>query len=193
MRREDLDLCLSDFVAPVDSGLDDWLGAFTVTAGLGAEALAASHEASHDDYGAIMVKALADRLAEAFAEYAHARVRRELWGYAADESLDNHGLIAEAFRGIRPAPGYPACPDHTEKRTLFALLDVTETIGVSLTESCAMSPAASVSGWYFAHPDAAYFGVGRLGRDQVEDYARRKGWSVEEAERWLGPNLGYTP
>ena len=185
--------CLSDYVAPTHSGRADWLGAFTVTAGIGAAELAAAYEAAHDDYHAIMVKALADRLAEAFAERLHQLVRTELWGYAPAETLDNDALIAEEFVGIRPAPGYPACPDHTEKRTLFELLDVEESIGVALTESCAMTPAASVSGWYLSHPDARYFGVGRIGRDQVADYARRKGWTLEEAERWLAPNLGYDP
>jgi 5-methyltetrahydrofolate--homocysteine methyltransferase len=140
-----------------------------------------------------MAKALADRIAEALAEYIHEQVRHVFWGYAADETLDNEALIAEAYRGIRPAPGYPACPDHSEKRVLFDLLGVEESIGVNLTETYAMVPSASVSGWYFSHPEARYFGVGRLGRDQVEDYARRKGWSVEDAERWLAPNLGYTP
>jgi 5-methyltetrahydrofolate--homocysteine methyltransferase len=140
-----------------------------------------------------MAKALADRLAEAFAERLHQRVRTEFWGYAPDERLDNAALVAERFRGIRPAPGYPACPEHTEKRTLFAVLDASRTAGISLTESCAMQPAASVSGWYLAHPEAHYFGVGRIGRDQAEDYARRKGWTVEEAERWLSSNLAYDP
>jgi 5-methyltetrahydrofolate--homocysteine methyltransferase len=186
-------LCLSDFVHTRGSGSPDWIGAFAVTAGHGAEELAASLEAKHDDYGAILVKSLADRLAEALAEHMHALVRREIWGYASRESLDNASLIAEAYQGIRPAPGYPACPDHTEKRTLFGLLAAEPTIGIRLTESCAMTPAASVSGWYFAHPEARYFGVGRIGRDQLEDYASRKGWTVQEAEQWLGPNLGYDP
>jgi 5-methyltetrahydrofolate--homocysteine methyltransferase len=186
-------LCLSDFVAPAGSGRQDWLGAFAVTAGHGVDELVAQHEAAHDDYSAILVKSLADRLAEALAERMHERVRRELWGYAPEESLGNDALIDEAYRGIRPAPGYPACPDHTEKRTLFALLDAEARAGVELTESCAMLPAASVSGWYFAHPAARYFGVGRIGRDQVADYARRKGWSLGEAERWLAPSLGYEP
>ena len=185
-------LCLSDFVHPAGAPARDWMGAFAVTIH-GAEALAAELEAGHDDYNAILVKSLADRLAEALAERMHEVVRTELWGYAPDESLDNDALIAESYRGIRPAPGYPACPDHTEKRTLFELLDAEERIGVELTESCAMTPAASVSGWYLAHPRAKYFGVGRLGRDQVEDYAQRKGWSVSDAERWLAPNLGYEP
>ena len=184
---------LSDFVAPAGSGKPDWIGAFAVTAGFGADALVESMRAEHDDYGAILVKSLADRLAEAAAEMMHERVRRELWGYASDERLSNAEMIAEAYRGIRPAPGYPACPDHTEKGTLFSLLDAQRRIGVQLTESYAMTPPASVAGWYFAHPEAAYFGIGRLGRDQVEDYARRKGWSLQEAEQWLSPNLGYEP
>jgi 5-methyltetrahydrofolate--homocysteine methyltransferase len=186
-------LCLSDFVSPSDGGTPDWIGAFAVTAGHGVEELAASFEAEHDDYSSILLKSLADRLAEALAERLHEVVRRELWGYAAREDLGGSALIAESYQGIRPAPGYPACPDHTEKDTLFDLLDVEERIGVRLTESCAMTPAASVSGWYFAHPAARYFGVGRVGRDQVEDYATRKGWTVAEAERWLAPNLGYDP
>jgi 5-methyltetrahydrofolate--homocysteine methyltransferase len=186
-------LCLTDFVAPAGSGRHDWLGAFAVTAGHGAAELVAKLEAEHDDYRAILVKSLADRLAEALAERMHARVRRELWGYAPDEALANDALIEEAYRGIRPAPGYPACPDHTEKSTLFELLDTEAAVGIELTESCAMLPAAAVSGWYFAHPEARYFGVGRLGRDQVTDYARRKGWSVSEAERWLAPSLAYEP
>jgi 5-methyltetrahydrofolate--homocysteine methyltransferase len=183
---------LSDFVAPASSGHSDWIGAFAVTVA-GAEELTARLEAQHDDYGAILVKALADRLAEASAERAHEIVRKSLWRYAPEESLDNEALIQESYRGIRPAPGYPACPDHTEKRALFELLDAKRRIGVQLTESCAMLPASSVSGWYFAHPRAKYFGIGRIGRDQVEDYARRKGWAVAEAERWLAPNLGYDP
>jgi len=186
-------LCLADFVAPKDSGAADWVGAFAVTTGHGLEALVRDFEARHDDYNAILAKALADRLAEAFAERLHERVRRELWGYAADEALANDDLIAEKYRGIRPAPGYPACPDHTEKRTLFALLDVEARTGITLTESCAMWPAAAVSGWYFAHPEAHYFGVGRIGKDQAADYARRKGLTLKEAERWLAPNLNYDP
>jgi 5-methyltetrahydrofolate--homocysteine methyltransferase len=186
-------LCLTDWVAPRATGLPDYVGAFAVTAGIGVDELVRRFEADHDDYSAIMAKALADRLAEAFAERLHQRVRTEFWGYAPDERLDNAALIAERFRGIRPAPGYPACPEHTEKRTLFALLDAERTAGITLTESCAMWPAASVSGWYLAHPEAHYFGVGRVGRDQVADYARRKGWTVEEAERWLAANLAYEP
>ena len=185
--------CLSDFVAPRGSGLDDHVGAFAVTAGLGAAERIAAFKAEHDDYSAILLEALADRLAEAFAERLHERVRRELWGYAAHERLDNQALIAEAYSGIRPAPGYPACPDHTEKSTLFELLDATAATGIELTESMAMWPGASVSGWYFAHPESQYFVVGRLGRDQVQDYAARKGWTLAEAERWLDANLGYLP
>jgi 5-methyltetrahydrofolate--homocysteine methyltransferase len=183
--------CLADFVAPLVSGRCDYLGAFAVTTGIGADALAAAFERDNDDYNAIMVKALADRLAEAFAEYLHARARRE-WGYGTSEQLTVDDLIHERYRGIRPAFGYPACPDHSEKRKLFALLDA-ERAGLTLTESCAMLPAASVSGLYFAHPAASYFTVGRVGRDQVEDYARRKGAEVSEVERWLAPNLAYEP
>ncbi|MCB1629126.1 MAG: methionine synthase, partial [Xanthomonadales bacterium] len=187
------DLCLSDFIAPSGSGVDDWIGAFAVTAGIGIERKLAEFEAAHDDYNAILLKALADRLAEALAERLHQRIRTEFWGYASDESLDNEALIAERYQGIRPAPGYPACPDHTEKATIFALLDAQASIGVSLTESYAMYPAAAVSGLYFAHPQSQYFVVGKLDREQVADYARRKGWNLEEAERWLAPNLGYEP
>jgi 5-methyltetrahydrofolate--homocysteine methyltransferase len=182
---------LADFVAPREAGIVDHVGAFAVTAGIGADALAARFEREHDDYRAILVKALADRLAEAFAEWLHLRARRD-WSYGKDEHLSNDELIDEKYRGIRPAFGYPACPDHTEKRRLMALLR-SEEIGISLTESCAMWPAASVSGLYFAHPQARYFAVGRIGRDQVEDYARRKGTTVAEIERWLAPNLGYQP
>ena len=185
--------CLSDFVAPKETGLTDHLGAFVVTTGLGLDELCASLEKEHDDYGSIMAKALADRLAEAFAERLHQRVRRDLWGHEAGDGLSNADLISERYSGIRPAPGYPACPDHTEKRTLFELLDAERHTGVSLTESCAMLPGASVSGWYFAHPEAHYFGVGRIGKDQVTDYAERKGMSMADAERWLQPNLGYEP
>ena len=185
--------CLSDFVAPRDTGTADYLGAFAVTAGTGLEALCRRFERDHDDYSSIMAKALADRLAEAFAERLHERVRRELWGYATEENLNGEALIAESYTGIRPAPGYPACPDHTAKHTLFELLDATRHTGIRLTESYAMTPAASVAGWYFAHPRAHYFGVGRIGRDQVEDYARRRGMDVRETERWLAPNLAYDP
>ena len=184
-------LALADFVAPQGAGVEDFIGAFAVTAGIGLEPLVADFEKAHDDYGAIMAKALADRLAEAFAERLHQRVRQEWWGYAPGEALDSKGLIAERYQGIRPAPGYPACPDHTEKQTLFNLLRPETHAGISLTESFAMLPVASVSGWYFWHPEAQYFGVGRIERDQVEDYARRKGISLAEAERWLRPNLNY--
>jgi 5-methyltetrahydrofolate--homocysteine methyltransferase len=191
--NQDANLCLADYVAPKDSGSADYIGAFAVTAGIGIEDKLAQFEADHDDYSAIMLKALADRLAEAFAERMHERVRKEFWGYAADESLDNEQLIKEAYRGIRPAPGYPACPDHTEKGLLWQLLDVEANIGVSLTDSYAMLPAASVSGFYFSHPNARYFGTGRIGQDQVADYAQRKGMKLSEAERWLSPVLGYEP
>jgi 5-methyltetrahydrofolate--homocysteine methyltransferase len=186
-------LALADYVAPLGSGVADWLGAFVVTAGPGIEEKAHAFERANDDYSAILVKALGDRLAEAFAERLHERVRKEFWGYAPEERFTNVDLIGEHYRGIRPAPGYPACPDHTEKHTLFALLDAPRAAGVSLTESCAMTPASSVSGWYFAHPDAGYFGVGRIERDQVEDYARRKAMPLDEVERWLAPNLNYAP
>jgi 5-methyltetrahydrofolate--homocysteine methyltransferase len=180
---------LSDFVAPRSAGVADYVGAFAVTAGVGAAELVASYEAANDDYSAIMVKALADRLAEAFAETMHAKVRRELWAYAPNEVLDNAGLIREEYQGIRPAPGYPACPDHTEKGPLFELLDAEAAAGMTLTESFAMLPPASVSGYYFWRPEAHYFGLGRIGPDQLADYAARKGWTVEEAARWLAPNL----
>lgn len=183
--------CLADFVAPLESGVMDYIGAFAVTAGIGVEDLCRSFEANHDDFNSIMAKALADRLAEAFAEHLHARVRTEFWGYSPKETLTNNELIEEKYAGIRPAPGYPACPDHSGKQTLFDLLRVPENTGIQLTESFAMLPAASVSGWYFAHPNAAYFGVGKLGRDQVADYARRKGTTPDEVERWLSPNLSY--
>jgi 5-methyltetrahydrofolate--homocysteine methyltransferase len=180
---------LADFIAPRDSFAPDYIGAFAVTAGIGADELAREYENQHDDYSAIIVKALADRLAEAFAEYLHAQVRRD-WGYARHETLSSDDLIAEKYRGIRPAFGYPACPDHSEKPALFRLLHA-EQEGITLTESFAMMPAASVSGIYLSHPEAKYFNVGRLGRDQVADYAERKAVSVEQAERWLAPNLGY--
>jgi 5-methyltetrahydrofolate--homocysteine methyltransferase len=180
---------LADFIAPRELGVADFIGAFAVTSGLGVDRLVAFFTERHDDYHGIMTKALADRLAEAFAEYLHERARRE-WGYGGSERLGPADLISERYRGIRPAFGYPACPDHSEKPKLFELLRA-ERAGITLTESYAMMPAASVSGLYFAHPSASYFNVGRLGSDQVEDYARRKGMPVEEAERWLGPNLGY--
>jgi 5-methyltetrahydrofolate--homocysteine methyltransferase len=184
-------VALADFVAPL--GQPDWIGGFAVTAGHGERERAAAFKAAGDDYSAILCAALADRLAEAFAEVMHKGVRREMWGYAPGETLTNDELLAETYRGIRPAPGYPAQPDHTEKATLFRLLDARSKAGLELTESMAMTPPASVSGLYFAHPDAHYFGVGKIGRDQVEDYARRKGWSVATAERWLGPVLNYDP
>ena len=201
--------CLSDFIAPktlnaetkaVRAGhagaeghnsfmLPDYIGLFAVTAGIGAEKKEKYFQDDHDDYSSIMLKALADRLAEAFAEYLHEVVRKETWGYAADETLENQALIAEKYRGIRPAPGYPACPDHLEKLGIFKLLDATAQIGVSLTESLAMWPAASVSGWYFAHPDAKYFGLGKMTQEQLEDVAQRKGENSAEIERWYSSIL----
>lgn len=181
---------LADFVAPKDSGVNDYMGAFVVTCH-GAEERAKAYEADHDDYNAIMIKALADRFAEAFAEVLHEKVRKELWGYVGDEQLDNEAIIAEKYQGIRPAPGYPACPEHSEKATLFQLLDAEKATGCSLTDSFAMWPASAVSGWYFAHPESRYFGLGKIDRDQVEDYADRKGWDMTTAERWLRPTLGY--
>jgi len=186
-------LALADFVAPKSAGVTDWLGAFVVTTGVGLDERVAAFEAAHDDYSSILLKALADRLAEAFAERMHERVRRELWGYAPNEALDNQALIREQYQGIRPAPGYPACPDHTEKRTLFDLLDAEKNVGVHLTESFAMLPASAVSGWYFWHPEAKYFGVGKIEKDQVESYAARKGMELATAERWLAPILNYDP
>ncbi|MFK3877346.1 methionine synthase [Pantoea agglomerans] len=183
--------CLADFVAPKSSGKADYLGAFAVTGGLEEDALAEAYDRQHDDYNKIMVKALADRLAEAFAEYLHERVRKVIWGFAPNENLSNEELIRENYQGIRPAPGYPACPEHTEKAAIWRLLAVEEQTGMKLTESFAMWPGASVSGWYFSHPDSRYFAVAQIQRDQVEDYAARKGMSVMEVERWLAPNLGY--
>jgi 5-methyltetrahydrofolate--homocysteine methyltransferase len=185
-------LALADFLVPASDGVD-WFGAFCVTAGFGADELAKAFEQDHDDYHAILVKALADRLAEAFAERLHQLVRTRYWGYAPEEQLDNAALVDEKYQGIRPAPGYPACPDHTAKRTLFSVLEVNSRIGVQLTENCAMWPAASVSGWYLGHPEARYFGVGKVDKDQVTDYAARCGINVQETERWLAPNLGYVP
>ena len=185
--------CLGDFVAPTDTGLSDHIGGFAVTAGIGIDEHVERFEKDHDDYSAIILKALADRLAEALAEFMHSRVRKEFWAYEPDEALNNNELIAEEYRGIRPAPGYPACPDHTEKGTLWELLDVEASIGLQLTESYAMYPTAAVSGFYFAHPDAKYFAVGKVGRDQLASYAERKGISIVEAEKWLAPNLGYDP
>ncbi len=181
---------LADFVAP-EGTQDDYVGGFIVTAGIEAEKLAKEYDANHDDYNSIMMKALADRLAEAFAERMHEIVRKEIWGYANDESFTNEELIKEAYNGIRPAPGYPACPDHTEKTTLFALLEGEANTGVSLTENFAMTPAASVSGWYFSHPESKYFGLGKIDKDQVTDIAARKGMDLEQMERWLAPNLSY--
>jgi len=186
-------LSLADFVAPAEAGVTDYVGAFAVTAGIGIDERVAAYEAKHDDYNAIMLKALADRLAEALAELMHQRVRSEWWGYARDEKLSTSEIIAENYRGIRPAPGYPACPDHTEKGPLFALLDATANAGITLTESFAMLPAAAVSGFYFSHPEARYFAVAKVDRDQIEDYARRRNVAVEEVERWLAPNLAYEP
>jgi 5-methyltetrahydrofolate--homocysteine methyltransferase len=193
-RREGrANIALADFVAPRSSGLADHIGAFMVTAGIGEDEIAERFKRANDDYSSIMVKALADRLAEAFAERLHQRVRKEFWAYAPDETFSNVELIGENYQGIRPAPGYPAQPDHSEKATLFKLLDGERRIGVKLTESFAMWPGASVCGLYFSHPDSHYFGVGKIERDQVEDYAKRKGWSVAEAERWLAPVLNYDP
>ena len=182
---------LSDFIAPKDSGIPDYFGGFAVTAGIGCDELVAKFEKDHDDYNSIMAKAIADRLAEAFAEKMHELVRRKYWGYAKSEHLSSDELIKEEYQGIRPAPGYPACPDHTEKTTLFELLKAEDNAQMHLTESLAMTPAASVSGFYFAHPQARYFGLGKISKDQVDDYAVRKNLSVEEIERWLGPNLNY--
>ena len=187
------DFCLADFIAPFDSGKQDWIGGFAVTAGIGIEPHVARFEADLDDYSAILLKSLADRLAEAFAERLHQRVRKEFWGYGSDESLDNSALIDETYCGIRPAPGYPACPEHSEKGTLFRLLDATGHADMTLTESFAMLPAAAVSGYYFSHPDSQYFVVGRVSKEQVEDYARRKGATVAQTERWLASNLDYDP
>ncbi|HET7560863.1 MAG TPA: methionine synthase [Rhodanobacteraceae bacterium] len=186
-------LCLADFIAPKDTGIQDWIGGFAVTAGLGIEEHLERFRKDNDDYSAIILKALADRMAEALAEWMHREVRMKYWGYAADEALDNDALIGEKYRGIRPAPGYPACPDHTEKATLFRLLDATSNADIELTEGFSMYPAAAVSGWYFSHPDSQYFVVGKLTKDQIEDYAIRKGWTLAEAERWLSANLDYDP
>jgi 5-methyltetrahydrofolate--homocysteine methyltransferase len=183
--------CLGDFIAPRKAGLEDWLGGFVVTAAGDIDRRLAEFEKAGDDYSSILLKALADRFAEALAEALHGRVRRELWGYAADEALSGAEILREKYQGIRPAPGYPACPDHSEKANLFALLDAERNINVTLTDSMAMIPPASVSGYYFSHPEAHYFGVGKIQRDQVEDYAKRKGVPLDEAEHWLRPNLGY--
>ncbi len=186
-------LCLADFIAPKETGVQDWIGGFAVTAGLGIEEHLERFRKDNDDYSAIILKALADRMAEALAEWTHREVRTKYWGFAPDENLGNEDLIAEKWRGIRPAPGYPACPDHTEKATLFRLLDATNNANIELTEGFSMYPAAAVSGWYFSHPDSQYFVVGKLTKDQIEDYAERKGWTLAEAERWLSANLDYDP
>jgi 5-methyltetrahydrofolate--homocysteine methyltransferase len=182
-------LALSDFIAPRENGLIDYIGGFVVTAGIGIDEHVKRFEANHDDYNAIMLKALADRLAEALAEFMHAEVRIKYWGYAENEVLSNEDVIAEKYRGIRPAPGYPACPDHQEKIGLFQLLNATEVTGISLTESLAMLPTASVSGWYFGHPDAKYFGLGKISQEQIEDVAKRKGVPVSSIERWYSSVL----
>jgi 5-methyltetrahydrofolate--homocysteine methyltransferase len=182
---------LADFIAPKDSGVKDYIGSFAVTAGIGIDEHVAKFEDDHDDYQSIMLKALADRLAEAFAERLHELVRKDLWGYVPDEALDNEALIDEKYQGIRPAPGYPACPDHTEKALLWQLLEPENNAGMTITESFAMLPTAAVSGFYFAHPESRYFGLGKIDQDQVEDYAARKGWTMDVAERWLGPALSY--
>ncbi|MEM6299844.1 MAG: vitamin B12 dependent-methionine synthase activation domain-containing protein, partial [Bacteroidota bacterium] len=184
-------VCLSDFVAPKETGIKDYCGGFAVTTGHGIEEITERYTRDHDDYRAIMAQAIADRLAEGFAECLHREVRRNHWGYAAEEAFSNEELIKEKYAGIRPAPGYPANPDHTEKLTLFKILEIEKHIGLSLTESLAMFPAAAVSGLYIGHPESYYFGIGRLAKDQVEDYAQRKGYDLEEMEKWLNPNLGY--
>ena len=182
-------MCLADFVAPKASNKQDYIGGFAVTCGLNIDSKVKEFESNLDDYNAILLKALADRLAEAFAELMHYKVRTEFWAYEPNESLKNDDLIAEKYKGIRPAPGYPACPEHTEKRKLFNLLSVTENTGIELTSSCAMWPAASVSGWYFSHPESKYFGLGQISEDQVSSYAARKNMSLEEAKKWLAPQL----
>ena len=184
---------LADFVAPKDTGVPDYLGGFAVTAGLQIEEKLADFQRDHDDYSSILLKALADRLSESFAEHMHERVRKEFWAYNPNEKFTNDELVEEKYRGIRTAPGYPACPDHTEKESLWKILDVEKNTGIKLTDSFAMLPTASVSGFYFAHPLATYFGVGKIGKDQVKDYAHRKDMTIEEVERWLSPNLNYDP
>ena len=181
----------ADYVAPKSSGIKDYIGAFAVTSGIGLDQIVERYEQDLDDYKSIMAKAVADRLAEAFTELMHEKVRKELWGYAADEKITYDQLILGNYRGIRPAPGYPACPDHTEKATLFKLLDVTKNTGIQLTETYAMFPTAAVCGMYFAHPQSKYFAIGKINSDQIADYAKRKNISLADAERWLGPNLGY--
>ncbi len=185
--------CLSDYLADKNSGIEDYMGAFAVSAGFGVDELVKVYDADHDAYNSILLKAVADRLAEASAEYLHEKIRKEYWGYASDENFDNDALIRERYQGIRPAPGYPACPEHTEKGLLWQLLNVEENIGMELTSSYAMWPGAAVSGWYFSHPDSKYFAVAKLAKDQVLDYAARKGMTIEQAERWLSANLDYEP
>jgi 5-methyltetrahydrofolate--homocysteine methyltransferase len=182
-------IALADFIAPKELAKGDYMGAFCVTTGYGVDERAAAFEKAHDDYNSIMVKALGDRLAEAFAEYLHEKIRKEIWGYDANEQLSNEALIKEQYKGIRPAPGYPACPDHLEKNTIWKLLDVEKQIGVKLTESLAMWPASSVSGYYFANPESKYFGLGKIKEDQVTDYAKRRNIPTEVATKWLNPNI----
>ena len=184
-----VNLALADYIIPKDIGKTDYIGAFCVSCGFGVDEYSAAFEKDLDDYNSIMIKALADRLAEAFAEYLHVKVRKELWGYASDEDLSNEDLIIEKYKGIRPAPGYPSCPDHLEKPTIWKLLNVEKEIGVTLTESMAMWPASSVSGYYFGNPDSKYFGLGRIKDDQVIDYAKRRNISTETAKKWLNPNI----
>ncbi|MEO2143063.1 MAG: vitamin B12 dependent-methionine synthase activation domain-containing protein, partial [Flavobacteriaceae bacterium] len=182
-------IAISDFIAPKDSKIDDYIGCFCVSTGFGSDELSKQYEDKIDDYSSIMVKAIADRLAEACAEYLHKQVRLDKWGYSSNENLDNKELIKESYKGIRPAPGYPACPDHLEKNTIWKLLKVEESIGVKLTESLAMWPASSISGYYFGSEKAKYFGLGNINQDQLEDYAKRRNISIEKAEKWIGPNL----
>jgi 5-methyltetrahydrofolate--homocysteine methyltransferase len=189
--NEKNNLALADFIAPKESGIQDYIGGFALTTGLGIDELLSEYEKSHDDYFKIMIKALADRLAEAFSELLHGLIRKKYWGYAAEENLTNDDLIQEKYQGIRPAPGYPACPDHTEKQILFDLLEVDKHLSIKLTENFAMMPAASVAGYYFSLPKSQYFGVGKIGKDQVQDYARRKGMTIQKIEKWLSPVLGY--
>ena len=181
----------SDFIAPKETGIKDYIGVFAVTGGVGEDELADKYKVDHDDYRSIMVKAIADRFAEAFAEHLHERTRKEFWGYSPNENLSNEEIIRVQYRGIRPAPGYPACPDHTEKGLMWDLCNIEKETGIKLTESYAMHPGAAVSGLYFAHPESCYFSLGQIQKDQVEDYAKRKGMSIEEVEKWLRPNLGY--
>jgi 5-methyltetrahydrofolate--homocysteine methyltransferase len=185
--------CLSDYMAPDDSGIEDYIGAFAVSSGFGADELVAAYDANHDSYNSILLKAVCDRLAEALAEYLHQQIRIKYWGYAKDETLDNDSLIREQYQGIRPAPGYPACPEHTEKGLLWNMLNVEENIGMQLTSSYAMWPGAAVSGWYFAHPESKYFAVAKITEEQVIDYAKRAQLTLQEAERWLASNLDYEP